>query len=124
MYHINRPMRTSHLSQSESIASRVSTGKTMVWGTWDAVRPALDAVFQSYFVFPMGSVPKLHQPSARRATSGVVSARLRRRNGERPRKDGEALNARLRTLHLKSYLLQNPVVPPLLFSLNWPCTRQ
>jgi hypothetical protein len=56
-------------SLTESIASRVSTGKTMVLGTWDVVRPAIDAVFQSYFVFPMGSVPKPHQPSVRRATS-------------------------------------------------------
>ena len=56
-------------SLTSSILERVSKGKTLALGAWDAVKAELDLLFADYYVFPMGSVPKPHQPEVRRATS-------------------------------------------------------
>lgn len=57
------------VSLSSAIDSRVARGKTLKLGNWSVVKPALDSLNISYFVFPMGAVPKPHQPEVMRPTS-------------------------------------------------------
>ena len=56
-------------SLSEAIDSRVARGKSLRIGKWWAAKDELDSTFKSYFVFPMGAVPKPHQPDVMRPTS-------------------------------------------------------
>ena len=54
---------------SASIQSRVKKQKTLCLGLWANVRADLAALFGDYFIFPMGAVPKPHDPSVFRPTS-------------------------------------------------------
>ena len=56
-------------SVSDAIQARVGANKTLCIGTWSEAKPALDAAFDDYFCFPMGAVPKPHQPDVMRPTS-------------------------------------------------------
>ena len=60
---------TSADSVSAAIFARCKAAKTLCLGAWDVVKEALDAYFGDYFVFPMGAVPKPHQPDVMRPTS-------------------------------------------------------
>ena len=52
-----------------SIDSRVKKQKTLCLGAWADVKAELSALFGDYFIFPMGAVPKPHDPSVYRPTS-------------------------------------------------------
>ena len=58
-----------HAAVSEAIQGRVDKGKTLRVGPWSAVKDSLANMFSDYFVFPMGAVPKPHQPEVMRPTS-------------------------------------------------------
>ena len=58
-----------HTAVSAAIQSRVDNGKTLRIGPWSVVKDALGNMFRDYFVFPMGAVPKPHQPEVMRPTS-------------------------------------------------------
>ena len=45
-----------------SIGERIATGRTLVLGAWEDVKPQLDIDYDAYFVFPLGAVPKPNQP--------------------------------------------------------------
>ena len=56
-------------SVGAAISSRVSRQKTIKLGTWAAVKGWLAQHFGDFYVFPMGAVPKPHQPEVMRPTS-------------------------------------------------------
>ena len=66
----NYPAAYENRSQvSSAISSRVKKQKTLCLGLWSNVRAELGALFADYFVFPMGAVPKPHDPTVFRPTS-------------------------------------------------------
>ena len=56
-------------SVNSAISSRVSRHKTIKLGAWAAVKDWLVQHFGNFYVFPMGAVPKPHQPDVMRPTS-------------------------------------------------------
>ena len=56
-------------SVSAAITSRVEAKKTICLGPWLKVKDELYAVLRDFFIFPMGAVPKPHQPEVMRPTS-------------------------------------------------------
>ena len=56
-------------SVTAAVASRVTRHKTINLGAWSDVKQWLQSYFGDYFVFPMGAVPKPHQPEIMRPTS-------------------------------------------------------
>ena len=66
----NYPAAYEHRPQvSASIYARVEKQKTVCLGLWSSVREQLREAFPDYFIFPMGAVPKPHDPSVFRPTS-------------------------------------------------------
>jgi len=47
---------------SSAINARVQKSKTIVLGAWDDVKDEFDSYYTDSFIFPMGGVPKPHQP--------------------------------------------------------------
>ena len=60
---------SNHASVNAAISSRVAAQKTICVGAWDTVKVAFESLFPDYFIFPMGAVPKPHQPDVYRPTS-------------------------------------------------------
>ena len=60
---------TARDSVTESVRSRVDAGRTLVLGPWSQVKVTLYGLYKHFFIFPMGAVPKPHQPSVMRPTS-------------------------------------------------------
>ena len=56
-------------SVSSAISARMDAKKTICLGKWAEVKGELDSALDDYFVFPMGAVPKPHQPDVMRPTS-------------------------------------------------------
>ena len=56
-------------SVNAAISSRVARQKTIMLGPWGVVRDWLVQHFGDFYVFPMGAVPKPHQPEVMRPTS-------------------------------------------------------
>ena len=56
-------------SVTAAVDARVAAGKTIRIGKWSEVVSELNALVEHYFVFPMGAVPKPHDPSTLRPTS-------------------------------------------------------
>ena len=56
-------------SVSAAIDARVKANKTVCIGKWSVVKEELFSTFSDFFVFPMGAVPKPHQPEVMRPTS-------------------------------------------------------
>ena len=56
-------------SVSAAVYARVAAAKTLHLGPWAEVEAALNELFKDYFVFPMGAVPKPHDPTVARPTS-------------------------------------------------------
>jgi len=56
-------------SVSAAVNARVAAGKTLKIGKWGEVVPELNRTAENYFVFPMGGVPKPHEPTVIRPTS-------------------------------------------------------
>ena len=54
---------------SASIESRVVKQKTLCLGLWSELRAEVRSLFSDYFIFPMGAVPKPHEPTVMRPTS-------------------------------------------------------
>lgn len=61
-------------SVSSAICARVDAKKTICLGKWAEIKSELDSAFDDYFVFPMGAVPKPHQPDVMRG-GGMSFAR-------------------------------------------------
>ena len=56
-------------SVSAAVSSRISRHKTLTLGPWSEVQSWLKSEFGEFYVFPMGAVPKPHQPEVMRPTS-------------------------------------------------------
>jgi hypothetical protein len=56
-------------SVTDAIRARVDAARTLCLGVWSDVKVELDELHDDYFVFPMGAVPKPHQPDVMRPTS-------------------------------------------------------
>jgi hypothetical protein len=56
-------------SVTDAIRARVAAARTCCLGVWSDVKVELDELHDDYFVFPMGAVPKPHQPEVMRPTS-------------------------------------------------------
>lgn len=56
-------------SISDAIESRVDRHKSASLGQWVDVKDALASQFGDYYIFPMGAVPKPHDPTVMRPTS-------------------------------------------------------
>ena len=66
----NYPTAYEHRSEvTAAVDSRVRKQKTLCLGLWDDVKTKIGDLFEDYFVFPMGAVPKPHDPSVYRPTS-------------------------------------------------------
>ena len=66
----NYPTAYAARSQvSASIAARVQKQKTLCLGLWSSLQQEVAGLFSDYFIFPMGAVPKPHEPSVMRPTS-------------------------------------------------------
>ena len=62
---------------ADSVCSRVARGKTVDLGLWEVVSRELDGYFgPDYCVFPLGCVPKPHNPSVLRPTSNHTRSNL------------------------------------------------
>ena len=61
--------RNARASVTQAISSRVARHKSVCIGPWDDVKDALRSHFGDFFVYPMGAVPKPHQPDVMRPTS-------------------------------------------------------
>ena len=56
-------------SVSDSVRARVDAKRTLVLGPWSQVKVTLYGLYKHFFIFPMGAVPKPHQPDVMRPTS-------------------------------------------------------
>ena len=52
----------NHASVDQAISSRIERNKSVCIGPWADVRSDFEAMFEDYFIFPMGAVPKPRQP--------------------------------------------------------------
>jgi len=56
-------------SVSNAIRARLNASRTICLGEWDTANAQLQVEFSDYFAFPMGAVPKPHEPEVMRPTS-------------------------------------------------------
>ena len=59
----------AHASVDAAISSRLSKFKSLLVGYWDDVKLAFESMYEDYFIFPMGAVPKPGNATEMRPTS-------------------------------------------------------